>query len=157
ILGGGQNNRVSLLLGSGDGTFGGGGGFDLGGQLTAQFISRPLLITGDFNGDGRTDVATANFESSNVSVLLGPAAGKLKSQVTLTTADAPHVLAAADFNGDGRTDLVAAGVAQVAVFLGLGDGNFSALNKDVAGLFRSSPLVARINDDTAADLVSVNI
>ena len=54
---------MSVLLGNGDGTF--------QTQVTYAVGSGPIaLVAGDFNGDGRTDLATANSGSNDVSVLL---------------------------------------------------------------------------------------
>jgi hypothetical protein len=61
---GASPGSISVLLGNGDGTF----------QAPASFPVRgatPLQLTvADFNGDGKPDVATANNNSENVSVLL---------------------------------------------------------------------------------------
>ena len=65
-------NKVSVLLGNGDGTF------QAATALTLSGGPNPYSLTaGDFNGDGITDLVTANYNSSNVSVLLGNAAVKL--------------------------------------------------------------------------------
>jgi hypothetical protein len=55
--------RLSLL-GTGTGSFGTATNFSVG--------IRPYSVTvGDFNGDGKSDLAVANRNSNNVSVLLG--------------------------------------------------------------------------------------
>jgi hypothetical protein len=54
---------VSVLLGEGDGTFG------TAEHLTAGIYTSSVAV-GDFDGDGRPDLATANTGSNNVSVLL---------------------------------------------------------------------------------------
>ena len=57
------SNNVSVLLGSGTGSFSAAINFNAG--------SNPFTVTtGDFNGDGRLDLATVNLNSNNVSVLL---------------------------------------------------------------------------------------
>src|SRR5262249_25521752 len=59
-----QGSTVSVLLGNGNGTFQAANTFAVG--------TVPLgLAVGDFNGDGKLDIATANLNSNNVSVLLG--------------------------------------------------------------------------------------
>jgi hypothetical protein len=57
-------SHVSVLLGNGDGTFQPPAGFPVHGQTSLH------LTVADFNGDGKLDVATANENSNNVSVLL---------------------------------------------------------------------------------------
>jgi hypothetical protein len=65
---------------------------------------------GDFNGDGKLDIATANNDAtSSVSVLLGNGDGTFQAPIQLASGGLdPTAIAAGDFNGDGRTDLVVA-------------------------------------------------
>ena len=83
-------------------------------------------MAGDFNGDGRTDLAVANYDSNDVSVLLGNGDGTFQNQVTYAVGTGPDALVAGDFTGDGRTDLAVAnyGSNDVSVLLGNGDGTF---------------------------------
>jgi hypothetical protein len=61
-------DSVGIFLGNGDGTF-----------QTPVYVStgsRPWLpLIADFNGDGRLDIATGNFNDGTVSVLLAQPAG----------------------------------------------------------------------------------
>jgi hypothetical protein len=57
-------SSVSVLLGNGDGTFASPLNFSVGARPTD-------VAVGDFNGDGRPDLVTSNFQIANVSVLLG--------------------------------------------------------------------------------------
>jgi hypothetical protein len=56
-------SKVSVLLGNGDGTFGTPFDFDTG--PTPYFV-----IAKDFNGDGKLDLAVANYSSGTVTILL---------------------------------------------------------------------------------------
>jgi hypothetical protein len=56
------NNTVTVLLGSGDGTF--------SSPLPTGAVSPYAVTAGDFNGDGWTDLATTTFSGGSVSVLL---------------------------------------------------------------------------------------
>jgi hypothetical protein len=110
---------VSVFLGNGDGTF--------QPRVTYNVGSYPdALVTGDFNGDGRTDLAVANAGDGTVSVLLGNGNGTFQPQVTSTVGSGPDALVAADFNGDGHTDLAVANYNDndVSMLLGNGDGTF---------------------------------
>src|SRR2546422_7708878 len=62
--------NISVLLGNGDGTFQTARTLDVG--TTPAFVA-----VGDFNGDGRPDLAVANFQSNTVSVLVVNAARPL--------------------------------------------------------------------------------
>src|SRR5579862_5271398 len=66
------------------------------------------LVTADFNGDGKLDIATAGFNGSTVSLLLGNGKGGFGKSMTIETGDAPVSIAAGDFNGDGAMDLTTA-------------------------------------------------
>jgi uncharacterized protein (TIGR03437 family) len=80
------------------------------------------LIAGDFNNDGRTDLATANAGSNDVSLLLGDALGGFGAARTIPAGLEPRSLAAADFNGDGKLDLAVANRNSVTLSVLIGDG-----------------------------------
>ena len=63
---------------------------------------------GDYNGDGKADLAVANFFANTVSVLLGNGDGSLQTQQTFATGAAPSSVAVGDFNGDGKADIAVA-------------------------------------------------
>ena len=63
------------------------------------------MAVGDFNGDGKADLAVANYSSNNVSVLLGNGNGTFQATVNYGAGTNPYSVAIGDFNGDGRSDL----------------------------------------------------
>ena len=96
---------VAVLLGNGDGTF-----------QTPPGILRagtgPISVAvGDFNGDGKPDLAVANRVSTDVSVLLGNGDGTFQSPYTYITGERPSSVAVGDFDRDGRPDLAVANEA----------------------------------------------
>ena len=110
---------MSVLLGNGDGTF--------QPQVTYAVGTYPYaLVAGDFNGDGRTDLAVANLFDGTVSVLLGNGDGTFQSRSTSLVGRCPTRSSSGDFNGDGRTDLAVTNYNDdtVSVLLGNGDGTF---------------------------------
>src|SRR5206468_1166430 len=71
--------------------------------------SFPLALSyGDFNGDGRLDLATANFGTADVSVLLGGGDGSFRDPLQFAVGDSPLSVVAGDFDGDGHIDLATA-------------------------------------------------
>ncbi len=91
--------EVSLLMGNGDGTFQLTGNYPTGYNDQAFLYAQPI-VAGDFNDDGRTDLAILNEDSDTVSVLLGNGDGTLVDPGQLATT--PHATPlVADVNGDG--------------------------------------------------------
>ena len=69
------------------------------------------LVTGDFNGDGTSDLAVANY-MNNVAVLLGNGNATFLGATTLGTGGSnPSCVTIGDFNGDGMSDLAVANSA----------------------------------------------
>lgn len=85
---------------------------------------------GDFNGDGKLDLAVANLGTPGfVSVLLGNGDGTFQAQLKTKVVRSPGLIAAGDLNGDGKLDLVTADQcgcrkSSINALLGNGDGTF---------------------------------
>src|SRR2546423_10806027 len=110
-----------MLLGPGDGAFVGTSHHDLAGDYA------PSIATGDFNGDGKADLAWADQSASNVGVLLGNGDGSFQAEQSYAIDRYPVWVAVADLNGDAKPDLVTANDTNSAsVLLGNGDGTFQA-------------------------------
>jgi phospholipase C len=122
-----------------------------------------LLAAGDFNGDGKLDLAVANANTHTVDILLGKGDGTFSNGATLSVgsgpASQPISIAVADFNGDGHLDLVV-GVgpdSTLQVFLGDGTGNtFLALAPIISVVSPVSIAVSDLNLDGFSDLVVAN-
>jgi hypothetical protein len=115
--------RVAVLLGNGDGTYQAVRYFSVGGYESES------LAAGDFNGDGKLDLAVANAGSNNVSVLLGNGDGTFQPARTFAVGNRLEFVTVGDFNGDGKLDLAVASYNSntVGVLMGVGDGTFVAL------------------------------
>jgi hypothetical protein len=130
---------VQVLLGRGDGTFApmSNTGFPAGKSISS-------IVVGDFNRDGRLDLAVANnLALGTVSVLLGNGNGTFQPPVAYYIGGNPQKLAVADVNHDGVPDIVAADASPwtinplslmpssfgAAVLLGNGDGTFQTVSK----------------------------
>jgi hypothetical protein len=84
-----------------------------------------FVAVGDFNGDGKQDLAVTNQLSNTVSILMGNGDGSFRPEVSLSTGTHPVSISVGDLNGDGRQDFVVANQSgTVSVFLGNGDGTF---------------------------------
>ena len=88
-----------MLLGNGQGGFLAARNFNVGRAPQG-------VVAGDFKGDGKQDLATANVDSDTVSVLLGTGTGAFKGRDAYPAADSPSAIASTDFNGDRKADLV---------------------------------------------------
>ncbi len=89
------------------------------------------VTTGDFNGDGVLDVATAGTLLNTVGILLGRGDGSLSSSTSYPTGSGgtePRAIDTGDFNRDGILDLVTANSLSnsISVLTGRGDGSFSS-------------------------------
>ncbi len=88
------------------------------------------VVSGDFNGDGAIDLASAGLSSPYVTILLSDGQGRFEPGPAFATAGHPTSLAAADFNADGRIDLAVAEYANsIAIFFGQGDGSFLFIDR----------------------------
>jgi Big-like domain-containing protein/VCBS repeat protein len=150
-------NTVSVLLGNGDGTFQAAVNYPAGGGSSRQCCDPFWVTVGDFNGDGKPDLAVANNSSNDVSVLLGSGDGTFQEQVRYAVGPDPGFVTVGDFNGDGELDLVAnGGSSDVSVLLGNGDGTFQSAVNYLTGGAPSSVTVGDFNGDGKPDLVVTN-
>ncbi len=114
-----QNDLLQIFLGNGDGTF------SIGGTYPTSSAGSPAaqgLVVGDFDKDGKLDIAVANANAGDVGVLLGNGDGSFAAPVSYPiTGYAAFNIAAADLNGDGYLDLAVTaytdGPAMVGVLL----------------------------------------
>ena len=114
------SNSVSVLLGSGDGSFLPKTDISVGSYPSA-------VALGDLDNDGNQDLLVAEQFNNQVSVLLGNGDGTFDEAVNYAVADNPTSVDLADLDNDGDLDLaVASSNDSVSTFLGNGDGTFGA-------------------------------
>jgi hypothetical protein len=153
------NGFVNILLGNGDVTF------TVGPNITTGFWATSMTV-GDFNGDGKMDLAIANGNTfgvpTGVAILFGNGDGTFTTgPTTAGTGTSSDSIAAGDFNGDGILDLVMTNEcstpgltcngSSVTIFLGNGDGTFRATSVPTLGLAQHVA-VGDFNGDGKLDL-----
>jgi hypothetical protein len=152
------DNHVSVTLGSGDGSF-----------RTPLLIALPVYLTmsivaGDFNGDGRPDIAVLSCNQNDflcqsggtLSVLLGNGDGTFANSINTQTSGLPSGLVSGDFNGDGLLDVAVSHSDRggtYSVFLGNGDGTFRPLVETTVSAEIFSIASGDFNADGKPDLV----
>ena len=149
---------INILLGNGS------GGFTLAtGNSSTGGINPLAVAVGDFDGDGNTDLAVANWNTSTIMILLGNGRGGLTIAPgsPITAAHTPTGIAVADFNGDGIADMAVScqDTNDVLVFLGNGKGSFSLAPGSPYSLGTNLAFIAAgdFNNDGNADLAATSI
>jgi hypothetical protein len=144
---------VSVLLGTGDGTF----------QPALDYALRPDaptgLAVGDLTGKGFDDIIVNNRGGQSVSILLSNGDGTFQPYVEYSVGSEPWGNPAiVDLNGDGNLDIVTANGGGVSVLLGNGDGTFAPqIQYSASGKYLQSPVVGDFNGDGQRDIAVTSL
>ena len=122
------------------------------------------VVIGDFNRDGKLDLAVANIADNTVSVLLGHGDGTFRPAVNYRAGSGleTYSMTVGDFNRDGKLDLAVTedsgttSSGSVSVLLGNGDGTFQMPVSYSVGASPTSVAVGDFNRDGNLDLAVAN-
>ena len=148
---------VSVLLGTGTGSFGPKTDYPIGTGTNDIFG----VALGDLNGDGRLDLVatnTGNSSNSSTSVLLGTGSGTFGPKTDYPTGGTPYSVALGDLNGDGRIDIITANITanSVSVLVGTGTGTFASRVDYATGPNPANAVFGDVNQDGRLDIVTAN-
>jgi hypothetical protein len=171
----GDGRRDLIIANDGDNTVGILRNVTPAGATTAAFAAQQTfgvpphpvdLVATDFNGDGRIDIAVADFTTFDATLLLNDTApaGQFTFDVRppIPLAANPSSLAFADINGDGKTDLLATnelgGVLTLIneTVLGVAAPAFDDRHAFAVGLDPLYAVAADFNGDGKSDLAVAN-
>jgi hypothetical protein len=139
-----NNNRLSLLINNGNGTY--------QPAVVLPTIANLGIKTGDLNKDGNLDLVVLDYYGSKCSLLLGNGNGtfQLATSYDITA----NAVVLSDVNGDTKLDVLLFYSSVITVLLGNGDGTFLSpvkynTNSDSIG----TPEVADFDGDGKLDIV----
>lgn len=157
-----SSNNVSVLRNTS--TLLGGINFASAVALTAGSSPTAVAI-GDFDGDNKLDLATANGSANSISILRNTSSSgnisfAVKSDFSVGTTSGPQHLGLGDTNGDSKVDIVSANLGNSTVSIlrnASSSGSISfSVNVDVSNVGSTSPTsiaVGDINADSKPDLI----
>src|SRR5271165_6917777 len=146
------DGTVSILLGRGDGSF------RAISSLNVASVPLSSVVSGDFNGDGKPDLAVTQSGTKLLTVLLGKGDGTFQAGTPYTVGSNPAFAAVVDVNNDNVPDLVTANQSgnTFSVLLGNGDGTFKPSLDFTAGNSPRAIASGDFNGDGRVDLAIVN-
>ena len=123
------------------------------------------IAIGDFNGDGKPDIAVVNSGSNNVSILLGNGDGTFQAAKNFDVGNSMTSIAVGDFNGDGKLDVVVflpgnfsvPITGEIRILMGNGDGTLQAPKVTTLTVSAAAISAGDFNSDKKWDLIVFNI
>lgn len=147
-----SGHGIEILLGDGSGSFAQAPGSPVP-ILSGNAVS---VAVADLDGDGHADLAVANTQRNEISIMRGDGAGGFAAPVPVGSGRHPGEIAVGDFDGNGKPDLAALVSNGVAILLGEGTGNFTAPAGSPVPVHGDHLAVGDLNADSRSDLVTSN-
>ena len=141
--------NVSIHLGDGA------GGFAAPKHTTINTSAGSYLTqieAGDFNGDGKTDLAVLSYFGSTV-ILYGDGAGNFTTG-GLGFFGTAGVMATGDFNGDGKTDIAIGQGGEIRPYISTAAGPLQTAQPLRSAIFGSGIVAADFNGDGRSDIAA---
>ena len=146
---------TQIMLGNGDGTFEAGRILQTGITGYDNLNESKVMVTGDFDGDGNTDIISLISYPAVLEIWYGKGDGTFEDPVLLWLSRGYAQMASADLNGDGKPDLVFSEGNIIAVIHNNGHRSFGPEVQYLAGTVGSF-VVQDVNGDGRPDIVVAN-
>jgi hypothetical protein len=142
-----ETPHIAVLYGVGDGTF--------VNRQNYEVSPGRELAAGDFNGDGRLDLAVPSLSEDSVTVIFGQSTGEFGTPISIEVGDGPVGIVAEDFDLDGYCDFaVACSYSnEIVALYGNADGNFEGKQSYATSSTPWAIASGDFNGDRLPDLV----
>lgn len=148
-----DSNSASVLLGNSDGTF------NTPPKAIVSVGTSPMAgVAGDFNKDGKLDLAVVIQSPANAVILLGNGDGTFQLTAnSYSVGGSPASVVAFDYNADGNLDLAVANNVGVRLMTGAGNGTFTTGTQLTALANTQYVATGDFNQDGRLDLAAANL